>query len=159
MSLGLFCIYDPLNHPSFPSRYEILGSYKSRKRYDQGMIHKSHSQDFSSPSEPAEEDDAQTRFYKQHMKRDKAPPPTGATPIYNFDEWAKAHYGINFERRQNSKRRYDRLKTQQGNTQVRHIEISVLLCLAFVCIMTAFSKFDQSSYDQVKEEAPKKVDS
>lgn len=48
---------------------------------------------------PESEDDAQTKFYKQHANRAKPPPPTGRTPIYNFDEWSKSHYAHNFNKK------------------------------------------------------------
>lgn len=109
--------------------------------------------EYTSPSEPEPEDDAQTKFYKQHMRRDRAPPPTGATPIYDFDEWSRAHYGKNFDRRQSAKKRYDRIKETQGSTKVRNIEISVLGVCAFVCFMVVYSKLDMDSYDTVSPAA------
>lgn len=132
------------------SSYEILGSYKSRKRYDQGMVQKSYTNEYSSPTADDPEDDAQTKFYKQHMRRDRPPPPTGSTPIYDFDEWSRQHYGKNFDRRQTAKKRYERIKREEGNSQVRHIEYTVLAMCAFVCFMVVFSKLDQRSYDDVK---------
>lgn len=146
-----------------PSRYEILGSYKSRKRYDQGMVQKSYAnEDYNSPSADAPEDDAQTKFYKQHMRKDRPPPPTGSTPIYDFDEWSRVHYGKNFDRRQTAKKRYERIKREEGSSQVKHIEFTVLAMLTFVCFMVVFSKLDQSSYDRdaVKKEesVPAKTD-
>lgn len=132
--------------------YEILGSYNSRKRYDQGMVQKSYTNDYNSPTASSEEteDDPQTKFYKQHMRKDRPPPPTGATPIYDFDEWSRAHYGTNFNRRQTARKRYERIKREEGDTQVRRIEFTVLGILAFVCFMVGFSKWDQQSYDTVK---------
>lgn len=129
-----------------------MGSYSSRKRYDQGMSHKSYSSEYTSPTADNAEDDAQTKFYKQHMRRDKAPPPSGSTPIYDFDEWSRAHYGKNFERRQTSKKRYEKIKKAEGNSQVRHIELVVLGVCSFICFMVVFTKFDQESYDRVKED-------
>lgn len=65
--------------------YEVLSSYQTRKRYDQGMAQKSYTNDYSSPSDEVA-DDPQTKFYQQHMRKDRPPPPTGSTPIYDFDE-------------------------------------------------------------------------
>lgn len=112
-------------------------------------MQKSQPVDYESPSADHPEDDAQTKFYKQHMRKDRPPPPEGATPIYNFDEWARSHYGKNFDRRQTAKKRYERIKKSEGNSQVRHIEYSVLLICTFVCFMVVYSKMDHDSYDSV----------
>lgn len=123
------------------------------------MTHKAYSNDYSTPEAAEEpEDDPQTKFYKQHMRKDKPPPPTGSTPIYDFDEWSRAHYGQNFTRRQTARKRYERLKREEGSSQVRHIELSVLAVLTFVCFMVVFSKLDQHSYDNVKDDQQKQED-
>lgn len=114
-------------------------------------MQKSYTNDYTSHSAEDVEDDAQTKFYKQHMKKDRPPPPTGSTPIYDFDEWSRVHYGNNFNRRQTARKRYERIKNEQGNTQVRRIEFTVLAILCFVCFMVVFSKLDQGSYDNVKD--------
>lgn len=105
---------------------------------------------YSAAAAEEPDDDPQTKFYKQHMKRDRPPPPTGSTPIYDFDEWSKAHYGANFTRRQTARKRYERIKREHGDTQVRRIEFTVLFILGFVCFLVVYSKLDQSSYDIVK---------
>lgn len=117
-------------------------------------MQRSYSNEYESPSAEHPEDDAQTKFYKQHMRKDRPPPPTGATPIYNFDEWARSHYGKNFDRKQTAKKRYEKIKESQGNVQVRNIEYSVLLICSFVCIMVVYSNLDRSSYDNVKIKDP-----
>ncbi|XP_037050248.1 dnaJ homolog subfamily C member 30, mitochondrial isoform X2 [Bradysia coprophila] len=87
--------------------YEILGNYKLRRLYDKGIIHTAGAQ-YKDVEETVEEvkDDAQTRFYKRHMKRTEAPTATGRTPIFNFDEWNNEHYGKAFERSQAARKKF-----------------------------------------------------
>ncbi|KAG4071323.1 hypothetical protein HA402_004027 [Bradysia odoriphaga] len=87
--------------------YEILGNYKLRRLYDKGIIHTAgaHYKDVEETVEEVK-DDAQTRFYKRHMKRTEAPTATGRTPIFNFDEWNSQHYGKAFERRQAARKKF-----------------------------------------------------
>lgn len=144
--------------------YEILGSYKSRKMYDRGMIQKSFSnqqQYGGAVADDEEEDDPQTKFYKQHMNRTKAPPPTGSTPIYDFDEWSRAHYGETFDRRRTAKKRYEQMKDVDGRKAVRTLEISVLVMCGFVSLMVLASHYDREEYDRVDTPPPppsKKID-
>lgn len=53
-----------------------------------------------------EEDDAQTKFYKQHMRRSERPSASGRAPIYNYDEWTDNQYSASFARSQSNKRAY-----------------------------------------------------
>lgn len=55
---------------------------------------------------------------------------SGRTPIYNFDAWAKSHYGTSFDRKQNAKKKYD-----QKTSDIESHRISVkneLLILVFI---------------------------
>lgn len=134
--------------------YEVLGSYKTRKRYDQGMVQKTFTNDYSAPSSVEPNDDPQTKFYKQHMKKDRPPPSSGSTPIYDFDEWARAHYGTNFARRQTARKRYERIKREEGDgsSRVRTIEYSVLALLTLISCLVVFSRWDHDSYDTVRRD-------
>ncbi|KAJ6634778.1 DnaJ like subfamily C member 30, mitochondrial [Pseudolycoriella hygida] len=88
--------------------YEILGNYKLRRLYDKGIVHTAGAQYRDVEEETAEvPDDAQTKFYKRHMKRTEAPHASGRTPIYDFDEWNSQHYGATFKRSQSAKQRYN----------------------------------------------------
>lgn len=87
--------------------YEILGNYKLRRLYDKGIIHTAGAQ-YKDVEETVEEvkDDAQTRFYKRHMKRTETPTASGRTPIFNFDEWNNEHYGKAFQRSQAARKKF-----------------------------------------------------
>lgn len=57
--------------------------------------------------EPEVEDDAQTKFFKQHMRRNQRPD-TYNNRAHSYDEWSKVHYTKIFEQNQKEKRRYER---------------------------------------------------
>ncbi|XP_066251530.1 dnaJ homolog subfamily C member 30, mitochondrial-like [Euwallacea similis] len=68
--------------------YKILGNVKSRKLYDKGFLSGS-PRDTQEPSP----DDPLHKFYKSREARTRPPPSDGRQPIYDFDEWARTHYG------------------------------------------------------------------
>lgn len=80
--------------------YEILGNVKTRRMYDKGFMGVS-----PSTSRQSTPEDALHRFYKSRETRHRPPPPDGRTPIYDFDEWSKRHYGAAFKRQQEMKER------------------------------------------------------
>lgn len=100
--------------------YEVLGNFRLRKLYDKGIIHTAGPQYARAQREADEaefeaekEEDPQTRFYKARMQRSNVPNPSGRTPIYDFDEWSRSHYGANFARKQ------DGLKKMQTQEEKR----------------------------------------
>lgn len=92
--------------------YEVLGNFRLRKLYDKGIIHTAGPQ-YAQAQREADEaefteetvDDPQTRFYKARMKRSNVPNASGRTTVYDFDEWSRSHYGANFNRRQEAKKK------------------------------------------------------
>lgn len=50
-----------------------------------------------------EEDDPQTKFYKQHMRRSERPPVRGRSTNYNFDEWTQECITKSFNRKKEFK--------------------------------------------------------
>lgn len=129
--------------------YEILGNFRLRKLYDKGIIHtagreysEAASHDINVP-----EDDPQTRFYKARMNRSDAPTPTGRTPIYDFDEWSRAHYGDTFERRQEGKKKFVRKeqerKMEADSLQKDYMLFSlVLVVIGFMVMSTNMAAHD-----------------
>lgn len=67
--------------------------------YDKGL----HGLDNSPVSDA--ESASYSRFYRQANR--KTPTVGGRTHAYNFDEWHKAHYQQNLQRKQQEKRRYE----------------------------------------------------
>lgn len=137
--------------------YEILGNFRLRKLYDKGIIHtagreysEAASHDIADP-----EDDPQTKFYKARMKRSDAPTPTGRTPIYDFDEWSRAHYGGTFERRQQGKKKFrdqeNKRRTDADSLQKDFMLFGlVLMVVGYMVIST-----NMASYDTVAEKRRK----
>ncbi|XP_066153642.1 dnaJ homolog subfamily C member 30, mitochondrial-like [Euwallacea fornicatus] len=69
--------------------YEILGNVKSRKLYDKGFLSGSSK---ATQEQPSPEDPLQ-KFYQSREVRTRPPPSDGRQHIYDFDEWARVHYG------------------------------------------------------------------
>lgn len=117
--------------------YEILGNFKLRRLYDKGIVHTAGPQ-YKDVEEATVEvpDDAQTKFYKQRMQRDKAPHASGRTPIYNFDEWNDAHYGRTFARSQAAKKKKQEVDDRvNGETHRVKVEVVILCGMASMTLM------------------------
>lgn len=96
--------------------------------------------------------DAESRFYRSREQRSRPPPPTGKTPIYNFDEWTHMHYGRAFARREAAKARYE---SKVGRNVIdRNLFYSELIFLGTVFVLTFFSLayIGNVSYDVVEGE-------
>ncbi|CAH1962878.1 unnamed protein product [Acanthoscelides obtectus] len=76
--------------------YEVLGNVKTRKLYDRGLY-------MGSMGHAPTEQEPVDKFYKSRENRSKPPTPTGRTPIYDFDEWSKNHYGATFKKQQENR--------------------------------------------------------
>jgi DnaJ family protein C protein 30 len=135
--------------------YEVLGNLRLRKLYDKGILHTAGAQ-FAQNAEGTARDDSESKFYKSREQRSKAPPPTGKTPIYNFDEWTYMHYGAAFARREEAKARY---ANKVGRSiSDRHIFFSelVLIGVTFILTFLSFSYMKNKSYDVVEDVSEEK---
>lgn len=95
-----------------------------------------------------EPDDPQTQFYKRHMTRTETPHSSGRTPIYNFDEWAAAHYGKTFARKQEAQTKY-RTREQKESRASDGLKAEIVvfgMLLGFVSLFYIF--FQRESLDQ-----------
>ncbi|KAI9577524.1 dnaJ homolog subfamily C member 30, mitochondrial-like [Glossina fuscipes] len=137
--------------------YEVLGNYKLRRLYDKGIIHTAgsqyaqKSQDIVDDMEP-DIDDPSTKFYKSRFTKSTVADNKGRTPIYNFDEWSRAHYGQSFERRKTAKEKHDR-QTYEAKDQklMSQNEYLLLVIMIFTCL--GYYKFaTESSYDTPKDQ-------
>jgi DnaJ family protein C protein 30 len=130
--------------------YEILGNLRLRKLYDKGILHTAGPQ-FAKNADESTQDDTESKFYKSREQRSRAPPPTGRSPIYNFDEWTHMHYGTSFARREAAKARYA-MKIRRSISD-RYFLYSELIFIAAVFILTSvsFSYIKNKSYDKVNE--------
>lgn len=130
--------------------YEVLGNLRLRKLYDKGILHTA-GPHFAQNAEETTQDHTESMFYKSREQRSRAPPPTGRTPIYNFDEWTRMHYDTSFARKEAAKARYARKVGK--NISDRHFFYSELVFLAAVFIVTSLSLsyIKTKSYDTVDE--------
>lgn len=136
--------------------YEILGNFRLRKLYDKGIIHTA-GREYSEAAthEVNIEDDPQTRFYKARMKRSDAPTPTGRTPIYDFDEWSRNHYGGTFERRQEGKKKFQKKDTQRRMDEDSLQKDFMLFGLVIAVIGFMVMSTDMAAHDTVVEKVKK----
>lgn len=100
--------------------------------------------------QPNPEDDAQTKFYKRHMRRTEMPHASGATPIFNFDEWNAQHYGKAFSRNQLARKKYQNkdnseMDNQRKTEHALFCATAVLLAFFGIVFMV-----DRTGHDQVK---------
>lgn len=100
-------------------------------------------------SDSSHEQDPKMGFYKSREKRTRPPAPDGRTPIYDFDEWSKQHYGAtfakDFQRKQRKiyKHQVD-LKFQENKRLERMIffMLSILVVLMFCVDLKDYDKVD-----------------
>lgn len=103
--------------------------------------------------EEPEPDDAQTKFYKRHMTRTETPHSSGRTPIYNFDEWAAAHYGKTFARRQHAQTKYrtQQQKEERASDGLKAEIVVFGVLLGLVSIFFIFFKYETLDRDLPKK--------
>ncbi|XP_020291940.1 dnaJ homolog subfamily C member 30-like [Pseudomyrmex gracilis] len=77
--------------------YEVLGNHELRKNYDRGMMIR---------QQPISTTRESTVNYKEQVY-------SGSSKIYNFDEWTRAHYGMEFQKSQKRKVAYENLKKME----------------------------------------------
>lgn len=113
--------------------YEVLGNYNLRKLYDKGILHTAGGQYAHAAAREETEEDPQTRFYRMRMKRQETPQGPGETPVYDFDEWTKQHYGENFDKRQKAKQRRER-QLEKELHRVNSLKLDRLIYVALFSI-------------------------
>lgn len=133
--------------------YEVLSNYRLRRLYDKGIIHTAGSQYAQAnnirPDESVveEEDDAQTKFYKSRFTKSKVANAQGQNPIYNFDEWAKAHYGKSMNRKQHAQARYQRKESEKKENVITFQKEIVIYSIVFGTVLVVIVANMESSYD------------
>ncbi|XP_067641125.1 dnaJ homolog subfamily C member 30, mitochondrial [Eurosta solidaginis] len=131
--------------------YEVLGNYRLRRLYDKGIVHTPGPAYAQQEVYEEEADDPETKFYKSRFKKSKVATEEGRTPIYDFDEWSRSHYGQSFQRRQDGKAKYNRkqeLRTQ--HEYEKQTEILLFGMMGVAMLMLAFFYTD-SSLDTPKQ--------
>ncbi|XP_060646159.1 dnaJ homolog subfamily C member 30, mitochondrial [Drosophila nasuta] len=138
--------------------YEVLGNYRLRRLYDKGIVHTAgsrYAQDVQNVEKDldVEEDDPQTKFYKSRFTKSKVVDTDGRPPIYDFDEWSRAHYGKNFDRRQAAQQKYDRQQVQKEHSRISAQNDFVMLTFIFAGVAVYLMFAAESSYDTPKQRA------
>ncbi|GJQ81243.1 hypothetical protein Trydic_g20462 [Trypoxylus dichotomus] len=124
--------------------YEVLGNVRTRRLYDKGVFvgepHFKH---------PAEDDDPKTKFYRSREYRHR---PTGKTPIYDFDEWSRAHYGATFARDMERKRRQQMMKNmRQKDENDLKVERAIFVMIFFLGVLMYMTADDYDRDTTVSE--------
>lgn len=138
--------------------YEVLGNVRLRRLYDKGVHHIS-ANSRPQPAYEEPEDDPTTRFYRSREHRHKPPPPTGRTPIYDFDEWTKAHYGATFQkdRMRRKHTEYKRVAEVEDSNNAKRdrflIGMGAALIIMFY-IVSEFGNADKVTYQRGVNEIP-----
>lgn len=106
--------------------------------------------------QPPEDEDPKMKFYRSREYRHR---PMGKTPIYDFDDWSRAHYGATFARDMERKRRNEFMKQMQERDQIdMRIERVVFAFVFFLGILMLMTKDDydkDSVFEKVKNHKPK----
>lgn len=86
----------------------------------------------------------QAKFYESRH--------TGTTPVYDFDQWSKAHYGYAFERSQRIKQRWeakqDKIRKEKEDIKSEKAIASILVVL-FIILMYSLMSEDRN-VDSIK---------
>ncbi|KAJ8931353.1 hypothetical protein NQ314_015762 [Rhamnusium bicolor] len=125
--------------------YEVLGNVKTRKLYDKGLY-------FGGSTTVTSDDIVDDKFYKSRETRSRPPYATRRTPIYDFDEWTKSHYGATFKRQMESKRKkrmYD-IKQQRDVHDIKMEKLILVFGFMFIICMYTFregtTNYDKATY-------------
>ena len=93
------------------------------------------------------------------MNKEKATA-TGRTPIYDFDEWTESHYGKNFKKTQETKRRYEeKIRKREAHKLGVQNELIILLVFIFSLFMIGMSESNRDVDRTKKIKNPDKDDS
>ncbi|XP_031638350.1 dnaJ homolog subfamily C member 30, mitochondrial-like [Contarinia nasturtii] len=120
--------------------YEILGNVRTRRLYDKGIGSyakgKTHSPGTETEVVEVEvEDDAQTKFYKQHMVKSQPPIMADRMTARDLDDWSKSRITECFERHQNARQKLREEQEDKELSNVRGQQIQmvyVLVVLLFI---------------------------
>lgn len=122
-----------------------------------GITHQSTGRSYTEPAyEEPEETDPTTKFYKARMNKEKSTA-TGRTPIYDFDEWTESHYGKNFKKTQDIKKRYEeKIRKMESNKMGFQNELILLSVFIFALMMISMAESDKDVDNTKKIKNPDK---
>lgn len=116
-----------------------------------GLLHTAGHQFAQADVVEEEDEHPEAKFYKSRMDRHTAPPMSGRTPIYDFDEWSRAHYGATFERANRARARY-RMKVERLERDKIDIknETVIMGLMGFLVVFLIISYLNKNDYDTVE---------
>ena len=118
--------------------YEVLGNHDNRRRYDKGFLSGMNDDDDSTAQE------AMTK--KTYTANDRSTPSV-RIPIYNYDEWSRAHYGQAFARRSAAKNEYD--INENINVNVKRDNAIFTILLVFIILLFFSTIFTNDKIDRI----------
>ncbi|KAB0791758.1 hypothetical protein PPYR_03558 [Photinus pyralis] len=113
--------------------YEVLGNVRLRRLYDKGVSDVG--------------DLSLNKFYKSREKRSR-PPSTGRSPIYDFDEWSRQHYGVLLRKEQEFKQRVQEHKEAKEH-EAESVQMSRIM-LVMLLLLAGFSVYMNTGHDHVR---------
>ncbi|XP_073983863.1 dnaJ homolog subfamily C member 30, mitochondrial-like [Rhodnius prolixus] len=136
------------NFKAITAAYEVLGNFKLRRLYDRGLtIDSTHIKGWASP-------ESQGNSTKGSRIQTTSGSFTGRTPIYDFDEWSRFHYGSTLERKAQAKAKYrDQFGSDSKTREVLQTENFVL---TFVFLSISFFIFSYAYRYNVLDNPPDK---
>lgn len=100
------------------------------------------------------EDDAQTKFYKQHMVKSQPPEMSDRLTARDFDSWASSKITESFQHQQYIKSVIKDRKEDEEQTEARGIQYGVAVFMG--CIIICINFYYQNQHDRLHETEMKK---
>lgn len=127
--------------------YEVLGNIKLRKLYDKGIL--PHNTIY--PDEPGMDFEKKESEIKSPFRKERYQPASGRTNIYDFDQWARLHYGSTMSRRTAAKDRWQSREAVnheiKANEQTDNLVGFALLAIG---LLTGLHFLGTSNHDEPK---------
>lgn len=130
---------------SISRAYEVLGNFHRRRLYDKGLI-------VDTKTEKSARTSHESNYHKQR------PPTAGRSPMYDFDEWARAHYGKSFARRSTARNDHKKEHDIYSSSKRDQAMLVMILLLLIAFMITAAMKqdLDEPNKNNSSDEEPKK---
>lgn len=119
--------------------YDTLCNESSRMQYDEEVLGKTYR------TRP-DRDTKSSSFYRSRQVRTKPGYPTGRSPIYNFDEFYRQHYGDAVRSHKERKAQYEEQQTGTGERQ-RAVDVASYVLVGLIVALISDYLFHRPSYD------------
>lgn len=95
------------------------------------------------------EDDAQTKFYKQHMVKSQPPEMSDRMTARDFDKWSSTIISESFKHQQYIKNVIKDREEDEKQTEIRSLQYAFVAFICFLIIL--INIYYQSEHDRVHE--------